>query len=387
MLSCTPVIAQWSFGAEGGFAHLINVLGISEKLVSTQDIGNGGIVANLSTSPADSCMWAYAFNYPTLSLGLNYTPYGALKPRECSRIPGRMNDGLGSMLTLYAGSEFFVFRSPAFSTGPYVRAGIAYAGRLYDPVTNPDNQYVGTPVEGYFALGWHFGVMASKHCELTLATGFNHHSCGKLMLPNWGVTDFSANLGVRYHMQEPYRGHRNELRRPGTSPRNQYKKGLAWNVYAASGLHSCETIWEADDRGEAPRPCVRAIIGADLAYRYTALLSTGIGLEVGWTSGIDRLRDAEKLLHPDKNLPVSPFWAGLGAIQSVHYRNFSAHIRVGWYLFRQVGQNESDYTSRCYQKVGMRYRFNKSPLFVGFDMRAHRFDSSDCLELSAGVSF
>jgi len=387
MMTCTPMLAQWSFGAEGGFAHVINVLGISDKLVCSQNLGNGGVVACLGTSPADSCTWAYAFNFPSLSLGLNYSPYCVLKPRECSLVPGRMNDGLGSMITLYGGSEFFVFRSPGFSTGPYVRAGIAYAGRRYDPVTNPDNQYVGTPVEGYFALGWHFGAMVSKLCELTLAAGFNHHSCGKLMLPNWGVTDFSANLGMRYHISEPFHGHRDEVRRPDASTRNRNSKGIAWNVYASSGLHCCETIWEAEGKKDVPHPCVRAIIGVDMAYRYSALLSTGVGLEGGWTSGIDRLKKAEKILHPDSNLPVNPFWSGLGVIQSVHYRNFSAHIRVGWYLFRQLGQNESDYTGRCYQKVGMRYKFNRSPLFVGFDMRAHRFDSSDCLEFSLGVSF
>lgn len=376
----------WSFGAEGGVRHVIDVLHIHDNLIGSFDTGSFALVAARTTSPADSCRWAYGFNYPTLSLGLMYSPYGILKARENSTNPGTLNDGLGSMLSLFAGAEFFLFRSRWFSTGPYVRAGLAYADRIYNPVSNPDNQYVGTPLEGYFALGWQAGIMASEHCEVTLSAGFNHHSCGKMFLPNWGVTDFAANLGLRYHLSEPFRGHRSNIRRPSL-PENLYRKGLNWAVYASSGLHSCETLWEAEGHGRQTEPCVRAIIGADMSFRYSPFLSSGIGLEGGWSSGVDRLREAEAILHPEEKHNISPCWAGLGIIQSVHYRNFSAHIRIGWYLYRQLGRNESDYTSPCYQKVGFRYRFNRSPLFVGFDMKTHKFDSSDCLELSAGVSF
>jgi len=132
-------------------------------------------------------------------------------------------------------------------------------------------------------------------------------------------------------------------------------------------------------------PLVRVLLGADAIWRYHPLFSSGIGIETQYTTGIDRIRAAEAALAGPNASPCSPFQAGIDLIQQFHYRNFSLHARIGVYVFRQVGYEEQKATGWCFQKIGFRYRIPKIPLFFGLDMRAHKFNSSDCLELSIGV--
>lgn len=216
---------------------------------------------------------------------------------------------------------------------------------------------------------------------MTLAAIGIHHSNGKQGIPNFGLNEACITIGIKYYVEPSY-----GKSVPSETPAKPVVSDrLTVSPYLATGFHSCERIWKAMDRqGYAPL-YQRLMTGADIAYRYHPLFGSGLGLDVVYTPNIEDLKVCDSKLHPEQydDLVYCPVYFGVSFLQQFYYKNIEVHTKIGYYLYKKVGIIED--WGNSYQKVGFRYLFSNN-LYLGFDLLAVRYDSSDCLEFSIGYN-
>jgi hypothetical protein len=131
-------------------------------------------------------------------------------------------------------------------------------------------------------------------------------------------------------------------------------------------------------------PRFRGTAGLELRWHYTPVFATGLGLEADYAANDYRTADLLLTGHEDPR-GYSPFRLGLYLTQEFRYRQVSAHVVFGAYLFKRSGLTED--VGATFQKIGARYHFRHAGgLYLGLDMRAHQFDRSYALEWSLGFN-
>lgn len=193
---------------------------------------------------------------------------------------------------------------------------------------------------------------------------------------------------MRYDLSDRHLGRR------GASPeRPEFKKWL-FDIYFSGGVHSCDAerglylehvLKEGEEnRWGSFRPWLRLNLGGTALFRYHPIFATGIGLDVSYTQNWKRLGEYYELVHGTA-AKTCPVYVGAYLQQSFFYRNVEVGIGLGVYLFKKLGIEDSTWN---YQRALIRWHLPKAGnIFLGFAMRAHRFDRSDTLEFSLGKRF
>ena len=358
----------------GRYQHMLDWHGIYNDMLKTHGSTLMGVQVGLDTHPSDRNWWSDAYNYPSISLGFSYDNAGSMKSR-----PGT---NMGDFYNLYLAAEFDFFRAGIFSFGPVLEIGISYTKDKYNPRRNVSNQFVGSNLLANLAGGLEALLRVHPHWEMALTGYFVHHSNGMTQTPNLGTNQLAVGTKIKYYLSPQETDRRVDLEKP------DYPKGLRWNIYTALGGHSCD--WELIAKGPEAYPVryrLRAILGAEAAYRYHRLLSTGIGIEGNYADNAYRETDILKLGKEDPK-GYSPFYTSVHLAQYFHYSNLSVNFTLGLYTFRKTGLVED--ISRCFQRIGVRYHlpsFKTGQMFVGLGMRAHYFDRSYCIEYGTGITF
>ena len=358
----------------GRYQHMLDWHGIYNDMLKTHGSTLMGVQVGLDTHPSDRNWWSDAYNYPSISLGFSYDNAGSMKSR-----PGT---NMGDFYNLYLAAEFDFFRAGIFSFGPVLEIGISYTKDKYNPRRNVSNQFVGSNLLANLAGGLEALLRVHPHWEMALTGYFVHHSNGMTQTPNLGTNQLAVGTKIKYYLSPQETDRRVDLEKP------DYPKGLRWNIYTALGGHSCD--WELIAKGPEAYPVryrLRAILGAEAAYRYHRLLSTGIGIEGNYADNAYRETDILKLGKEDPK-GYSPFYTSVHLAQYFHYSNLSVNFTLGLYTFKKTGLVEV--ISRCFQRIGVRYHlpsFKTGQMFVGLGMRAHYFDRSYCIEYGTGITF
>jgi len=77
--------------------------------------------------------------------------------------------------------------------------GITYNLEPYDPISNPDNDAIGTPLAVYFNLSLGGAYKWNREMDLIYGVDFTHFSNGRLTTPNYGFNMYGLNMALRYH--------------------------------------------------------------------------------------------------------------------------------------------------------------------------------------------
>lgn len=361
----------------GRYTHMLDGHGLYNNMLETYGTGLVGVQVGFDTHSSDSSWWAQAYNFPHLALGFSYDGTNSLKTKSGA--------AMGDFYNLYAAMEFDFFRAGIFSLGPVIEVGASYCTSRYDPVTNSSNKFIGSSLVANLAGGLEARFRIFPQWEIALTGYLIHHSNGMTRVPNWGTNQAAAGAKLKYYMAPQQKEKKLPLDKPA------YPKGLCWNVYTAAGVHSCSVeqnaLQSAGETGYPVTPRIRALVGAEGAWRYHPLLSTGIGIEANYAG--NRYRENDLVLKGVEDpAGYSPFYTSVHVVQNLHYSDFSLHFAWGVYTFKRVGLSED--MGRCFQRIGARYHlpaFKVGQMFLGFDMRAHFLDRSYCLEYSVGVTF
>ncbi|MBQ9476034.1 MAG: acyloxyacyl hydrolase [Bacteroidales bacterium] len=388
---CTAGYAQSSdssagylrFGAGGRYGHPFNGHGLYDRLAKVHGWGGAEISAEFQTTPRGTSWWDAAYGYPSLGLSLDWENAGTMSFKQLG--------GFGDFVDLGANLAFSIYRGEFFSFGPVLTVGAAWSSRQFKMVSNPYLLEIGSPVVALLGAGLDFRFRVAPRWEIVAGVNLRHHSNGMIRVPNWGLNQLGGNLGVRFSPAEE------SLRRSGPSPEKpDYPRGIHAYVRLGAGVHSCDTeraalekdvadgkIPASDDLTVPAR--ARMTLSVEASWRYAPLFSSGIGVQGDWCPNDYRNTDLT-LTGKEDARGYSPFMAGIYLAQDFHYKNFSAHLHYGVYLFKRSGLSEDLATT--FQRVGARYRIPYAGgLTVGFDMRAHYWDRSYCLETSVGYIF
>ena len=368
-------------------SHLLNGLWIYDKLIIDKDCLTSGVSVGVNTKPSDNNYWAWAWNLPQYGLGFSYSNMGSIKCR-----PG---SSLGDAYTLYGHAHFDLVRTRHFTFGPNMEFGASYITKTWNAVTNPLNSFVGTPVLVMVGMGLEAGFHITPQWEIGLNAMLTHRSNGMFKVPNHGLNEIATSLYLKYNLAERHLGGR------GPKPEEpEYRKWI-YDIYFSAGVHSCDVervVYQSiilpeeggPDKWADSRQWLRLNLGGTVSYRYHPLFATGIGLDLSYTQNWTRLAEyAEIQARHDGvdagTVSTCPVYLGAYIQQSFFYKRVEIGIGLGVYLFKRLAIEDSDWN---YQRTMIRYHIPKAGnIFIGFAMRAHKFDRSDTLEFSFGKRF
>ena len=146
------------------------------------------------TNPADSSAYAQQFGYPILNFGFSLARTENFKFYDQTRFP--------DLYSLYGSFERTLLRRKWFSLGYLLDFGVTYNPGRYDPVNNPGNNWLSSPVMAYFGAGAFAKVHLGKRWEIGADAMFRHYSNGRLALPNEALNALGVGLFARYRLED-----------------------------------------------------------------------------------------------------------------------------------------------------------------------------------------
>ncbi|GAB5400335.1 MAG: hypothetical protein Aureis2KO_19200 [Aureisphaera sp.] len=155
--------------------------------------GQGSLLLNIVWDQRfKSHEWARRLKGPRTGLSLSYTDFGN-------------KDSLGSAITFMPIIEFNAFGKKDLSV--QVGMGGSYFNKIYDPVTNPNNQGITTDLVWSFRTFFQWKLYTQGKIDWRVGAGYFHHSNGHTRLPNQGLNSFllsvSAAIKSNRSLDEP----------------------------------------------------------------------------------------------------------------------------------------------------------------------------------------
>lgn len=345
------------------------------------------------TDPADSCLYAQQFGYPMISVGFSLSTMGDFKFSDQTRFP--------NLYSLYGSFERTLLRKRYFSLGYQFDFGATYNPGRYDPVNNPGNNWLSSPVMAYFGAGVFAKFNVGKRWEIGADIMFRHFSNGRLALPNEALNAMGAGIFARYRLSDyDYRYYKQ-----GARINLPFEKRMQYIISVAGGAHTCMAEWNAYVETE-PDPVKKQQIrlkahpklslGFEATYRYAPRYATGLGVDVFYSSNMKELEASDRIVYGDEAVDncqgYSPISVGVAVVQEVYWRNLAVHVAVGAYPYRHKGVNGPEAKALGdrergwhYERAGLRYYFPKlGDTFLGFAIKSHSI-KAEYLEFSAGV--
>ena len=343
--------------------------------------------------PSDSSAFAQQFGYPMLNFGFSLARMGNFKFYDQTHF--------SNLYSLYGSFERSLMRRKHVSLGYIFDFGATYNPDRYDPVNNPGNNWLSSPVMAYFAAGAFVKFHVGDRWELGADAMFRHYSNGRLALPNEALNALGAGLFARYRLDDyDYKEYTGKPRLKG-----DYKRGMQYAIVLGGGVHTCMAEWNAkvekeDDPVKKSEVKLKAhpklSVSVDAMYRYALRYASGVSLDVFYSSNMKELEASDRIVYGDEAVEKSPGYdpisVGLALVHEVYWHNLAVHVAVGAYPYRHKGVNgieakEAGDRERGwhYEKAGLRYYFPKfGDTFLGFAIKSHSI-KAEYLEFSAGI--
>ena len=131
--------------------------------------------------------WHSVYNYPTVG----FTIFGASVGNR---------KVLGNFFGSYAFIEFPFFKIKKYSFTGKLGSGLAYGTKVYDPLSNPKNAVISTPINALVCLGFKNRFVVNNH-QFVLGIDLTHCSNGAFKVPNIGINMPFVSLGYGYRFK------------------------------------------------------------------------------------------------------------------------------------------------------------------------------------------
>lgn len=346
------------------------------------------------TNPQDSSAFAQRFSYPILNFGFSLARMGNFKFYDQTKF--------SDLYSLYGSFERTLLRKKYFSLGYLMDFGITYNPDRYDPVNNPGNNWLSSPVMAYFGAGAFMKFNIGKRWEVGANAMFRHYSNGRLALPNEALNAMGGGLFARYRLDDY--DHKKYLKGEELI-KAEYKRGMQYMIVLGGAAHTCMAEWNAYVETENDPEKKKEIklkahpkfsLSFDALYRYDLRYASGLSLDVFYSSNMKELEASDRIVYGDEavdNCPgYSPISIGIALVHEVYWHNLAVHIAVGAYPYRHKGVNGEEAKAIGdrergwhYEKAGLRYYFPKfGDTFLGFAIKSHSI-KAEYLEFSAGI--
>ena len=332
------------------------------------------------------------YNYPEYGIGLSYTGMSMVKLPE----PSYLKDFYS--IYLYFGGNLIGYDRSGLSY--MLEFGPALSLGRYDPLYNPDNYYVSSPLMAHIAGGFQVWTHLGDRFRLSANLRLRHFSNGRVALPNQGLNMVETGIGLRYIWQTKKADTERVVPDASAPQEVSWKRGLVLHLGLGGGLHGTEAEWLAyNEKVPSPKDRRRSFsvyprfsLSSELLYRYDIRFATGVGTDIFYAPDLKQLEADERLAFGDAAVDAgdgySPLSVGFSLCQEIYYRDFSAFLAVGMYAFERMGIGND--VSWNYQRAGLRRYFRlpflgNSDIYIGIAVKAQDFRASEYIEFSVGI--
>ena len=286
--------------------------------------------------------------------------------------------GMGNIYSLYGYIDRPLLVFGGFSFGYSGEFGLGFMFRnRYDPVANPWNVVISTPVNAHISLGVQAQYAISPRYDAGIGFFFNHHSNGAITFPNYGLNAFE--LALRLGMRAP----RSEEDLHREREEDGFKRGFQFGVQVSSGIMSNEAnywrsieeegIW-VNDR------YFKYSFEVNALYRYCRTHATGLGFDLFLTPFCDKIAE-----HDGRGETYQPVSYGFSILHELSYRHFSTMVGLGRYLYHNDGLARNKI---LYQMVTVKYYFPQmADFYTGVILKAHKFKAAESIQFCIGKRF
>ena len=286
--------------------------------------------------------------------------------------------GMGNIYSLYGYIDrpLLVLGGFSFGYSGEFGVGLMFKNR-YDPVTNPWNVVISSPVNAHISLGLQAQYAISQRYDAGIGFFFNHHSNGAVTFPNYGLNAFelSLRLGMKSSRSEA------ELHRETED--DGFKRHFQFGIQVSGGIMSNEAnywrsieeegVWVND---RYPKYAVEV----NALYRYCRTHATGLGVDLFVTPFCDKIAE-----HDGRGETYDPVSYGISILHELSYRNFSTMVGLGRYLHHHDGLARNKI---LYQLVTVKYYFPEmADLYTGIVLKAHKFKAAESIQVCVGKRF
>lgn len=371
----------------GNGSYLIPKGDINKEILHSYGVGYYDVRMKWHTRQEDGNAYDAVFRYPDLQVGFLY---GDLSHIRIWREQTGYESRIGHTFALYGGFQRKFIQRGRWTLSCDFQNGISYCTDPFNEHTNTDNELIGARLSLFVNIGVHAHYRLTPQWSLSLGVDFKHCSNGQLARPNLGTNTFGPTLGVSYDLeQQPLEPVRAPLDQPSKKMRSFYFELSAGALPKVLLDHF--TLYHTSNN---PMYVGYTSMLAAM-YRYRLHHASGLEADYTYAPYADNIRELDIALaekYYDKSrlgFRYSRHVAGIGVRHEVFYKHVSLNLGLGVYVFRHMGYTAEVYESRLYQILGLRYSlpFTSDRLFLGYNVKAHKFSKADCLQFVLGWRF
>jgi hypothetical protein len=262
--------------------------------------------------------------------------------------------------------------------------GTSFNWKRYHPVTNPDNVYIGAPINIYFAANIYQMFGLSKELDLNVGLTFNHVSNGATRMPNSGINMLAGFVGLTYYFDRD-------------RVMNEFNPSLRAPVYKEKRLISDFSIhstvrqrkFSTEETGLSSKYLDRKFFVLEASYallhmpNYNYRYGAGFDIVYDESAGFTAKKVGEK---PDGS-DIAEFRHGCSMGRLALGLSFRGEIVLPKYSvsgqlgYEVIKGNKQD--SRLYQTFSVRVPLLKG-LYGSFILRAQNFNKAQYMFLGIG---
>jgi Lipid A 3-O-deacylase (PagL) len=315
--------------------------------------------------------WHEWMNYPSVGLSLVYYDIGS--------------ESLGKALGLFPTIDLRFRTRPKFQSKMQIGLGLAYLTRYYDALTNPDNNAVGSNVNGTAQIKWQNQYSVSNNWQILFGLSVTHYSNGSSQQPNFGINIGAAQFGVKW---QPNKVNTVDAGNPDAFGKGYIHRDTSSKPTRRFGvsMHAGMTYVEPGVLRGPRYPFYFMSIGG--LYRTSKVNQVLLGFDYEYDKSTYywSLHSATVFTEEDANKAASR-WSVFVA-DEIFFGNFSFWAQTGYYLNHKTAIS---LTAIWYNKIGLRYHFPpigrpKTRFFVGSYLKTHRV-AAEYMGLGFGASF
>ena len=107
-------------------------------------------------------------------------------------------DVLGSVYAFYPTWNYSLFNAQTIGIQIKLGTGFAWFSKPYDKFDNPENELIGSHVNNITEIGLGMWFRFLPEWQIEVGSSFLHFSNGHTAIPNMGLNDITAKIGVTY---------------------------------------------------------------------------------------------------------------------------------------------------------------------------------------------
>ena len=321
--------------------------------------------ADYSSSP-----FASICKHPEVGIGFQLDGLADVTPAN--------GPGMGNIYSIYGFIDRPLITYRGFSFGYSGEFGLGFMfSKRYDPVTNPWNVVISSPVNAHISLGFQAEYAITPRYDAGIGFFFNHHSNGAITYPNYGLNAFelALRLGMRPERSEA------ELKRERVD--DGFKRHFQYAVQVSTGIMCNEAeYWRAieQDGVWVNDRYPKFSFQANAFYKYCRTHATGIGFDFYVTPFYKEIAESN-----ERGETYDPFSYGFSILHEMSYYDFSLMVGCGRYIHHNDGLARNKI---LYQLVTIKYYFPQlGDFYTGIALKAHKFMAAESIQLCLGKRF